>query len=361
MTSGKNWKKAALAAAAAAVAAAPLIAAPAHAEGTPEATLEVIATGLANPRDITYTWDGSLLVAESGAGKPGCAAGEKCLGTTGAIYKVKGGFKGRVVSGLASTAVGAAPGTPVIASGPVQAVPDPAGGYTVLSNLGGTNESRAALGAGSNTLGTLFRTRDGKVLVDLVDHETRLNPDGAEIHANPWAFVRSGSDYLFTDAGANTVVRARQDGTTSTVAVWPKAEVNGQSVEGVPTGIAKDRWTGTVYVADMPGMRPGAARIFKIEPGRKPELLVTGLTNLIDLEVTPDGNLLALSYTRGFGPTGPTPGYLAKIDTDTKQVTEINTGDQLTTPTGLEVDPWGRTYVTINSVSGDGKLVRVRY
>ena len=49
-----------------------------------------------------------------------------------------------MLSGLVGKPVTVAPGAPVSASGPEQAVPDYSGGYVVLSNLGGTTESRRA-------------------------------------------------------------------------------------------------------------------------------------------------------------------------------------------------------------------------
>lgn len=360
--SRSSWKKILLTAGVAGAVAVPLVAAPAHA-GTgngarTEASLQVIASGLKNPRDITALWDGTLLVTESGEGLPGCAVGQQCAGATGSVFKVKGRYKGRVVTGLSSTARGAAEGAPVSASGPTKAVPDPNGGYVVLSSLGGTTDSRATLGEDGKTLGTLFRTRDGKVLADLADHETRLNPDGGDVHANPWSFVRSGCDYLVTDAGANTLLRASHDGTTSTEVAMPKNELPTGAVESVPTGIAR-AWDGTVYVADMGGGRVGASRIWKIAPGGQPEVFATGLTNLVDVAVDRQGDLLALSYSSAALAGPPQPGTLSEVDGETGAVTEIPTDGQLKQPTGLEVDVYGDVYITNNSVGTNGQLVRL--
>lgn len=361
-SSRKSWKKALLAAGAAGIVVAPLLAGPAQAT-TDDAVLEVIATGLENPRGVTALYDGTVLVAEAGKGLPGCAVGVQCAGATGAIYKVKGSTKGRVVTGLSSVAAGAATGAPVIASGPVEVVPDPNGGYTYLSNFGGnrTTADRTALGANAKTLGTLARTRDGKILADLVDHETRLNPDGGDINANAMGFVRSGSGWLITDAAANDVVRGASDTTTSTAYVLPKNQLaNGTAAESVPTGIVKD-WDGTLYIADMSGGNVGASRIWKVEPGKQPEVFVTGLTNVIDLEFDWKGDLLALTYSKSTLMGPPSAGALTEINTLTKAVHEIPTGDKLLQPTGLAVDPYGDVYVTNKTVGTSGELVKVHY
>lgn len=357
--SRSSFRKALVAAGAAGIVAAPLLTAPAaHADTT--ATLEVIASGLKSPHGITVLSDGTVLVAEAGEGLPGCPEGQSCLGKTGAIYKVKGTFKGRVVTGLASTGKGAAGGTQSDVTGPTDVLADPGGGYDVASGLGGTTATRAALGPEAATLGTVFRTRDGKILGDLTDHETRLNPDGGEVHANPWSLTRSGSGFLVTDAGGNTLVRTAAKGATSTEFVVPTNATPSRVAEGVPTGIvtAPD---GTVYFADMSGTVTGSARIWKIAPGGAPEVLVTGLSNLIDLAVDCHGNLLALSFSQGFQAGPPLPGSLSKIDVKTKTVTEIPTGDQLNTPTGLATGPHGAIYITNNSTGNDGQLVRVHY
>ncbi|MEK8141874.1 hypothetical protein NKH18_02135 [Streptomyces sp. M10(2022)] len=45
-------------------------------------------------------------MAEAGEGLAGCATGVQCAGATGAVYRVKGAVKGRVVTGLSSVAAG---------------------------------------------------------------------------------------------------------------------------------------------------------------------------------------------------------------------------------------------------------------
>ncbi|MFF4273440.1 ScyD/ScyE family protein [Streptomyces sp. NPDC001536] len=319
-----------------------------------ETTVKVVASGLKNPRDVTALADGSLLVAESGEGLPGCAVGQVCLGKTGSIYKVKGSWQGRVVTGLASFGPGAAPGTPVQALGPASVLPDPKGGYLVLNSGGFNNDGRAALGPDAKTLGTLMRTRDGSVVADYVDHETRLNPDGREAYANPWKVLRSGGTYLTTDAGANTVL-STTGGTTSTEFVLP---TNENDRDGVPTGIARGA-DGTTYVAGL-GVYAGQSRIYKVG-ANGPELWVTGLTNVVDLAVAPNGDLIALTYTPGYLEDPPQPSKVLKIDPVTKAVTEIPTGDRLIMGTGLDVNRYGQILVVNNARGTDGELLSLTY
>ncbi|MER5935524.1 ScyD/ScyE family protein [Streptomyces sp. NPDC002054] len=342
---------------------APLLAVPAQAQARTQTTptLEVLATGLKNVRDVTALRDGRILVAEAGEGKADCATAETwCVGKTGSIYQVNGSRKGRVLTGLPSTAQGsAATGGAQHVNGPGSVVPDPWGGYLVLTGQGGDTASRAALGADAAKMGTLFRTRDGKVLADLSDHETRLNPDGGEVHANPWGFVRDNGGYLITDPGANTLVRADCANGTTTAFTFPKNDTPTGPAEAVPTGIVRAA-NGTVYVSDMSGTRPGASRIWKIAPGGQPEVFVTGLSNLVDIALDKNNNLYALSFTDGFQAGPPLPGRLSKVDLNTKAITQIPTGAPLLGPTGLDIGPQGQIYVTHKSAGTNGELVRVR-
>lgn len=322
--------------------------------GAAKSTVKVVASGLKNPRDVTALPDGSLLVAESGEGLPGCPVGQVCLGKTGAVYKVKGSWQGRVVTGLPSFGPGAAPGAAIQALGPAAVLPDPNGGYLVLNSGGFDSNGRAALGPEGKTLGTLTRTRDGSVVADYVDHETRLNPDGREPYSNPWKVLRSGSGYLATDAGANTVLRTAGS-TTTTEFVLP---TNENDRDGVPTGIARAA-DGTTYVAGL-GVYAGQSRIYKVGP-QGPELWVTGLTNVVDLAVAPNGDVIALTYTPGYLEDPPQPSKVLKIDPVTGAVTEIPTGDRLIMGTGLDVNRDGKVFIVNNARGTSGELLSLTY
>lgn len=332
---------------------------------------EVVASGLNNPRGIAVLRDGTVLVAESGSGKAGCAAGAECVGATGSVYRYGPGKDGRVVTGLQSVAVGPQnPQQPISATGPNDVAPGPYGGFVVLNGGGGTVEHRATLGADGDLAGTLYQSRSGRLVADLVKYETEADPDWVlghkptpqeptTAHSNAWRFAQTRSGYVVTDAGGNDLVGVSGRGKVSTEAVFPDSKgPDGAPAQAVPTGVVVTR-SGTVYVADMGAMKPGASRVWKIVPGHKPELLVSGLTALSDLAQDSKGNLIALSLTGGYQQNGPTPGKLYSIDTRSKQATEIPTGDKLSMSTGLGVGPRDEIYVTNKSVGTTGELVKI--
>ncbi|MET7622245.1 ScyD/ScyE family protein [Streptomyces sp. NPDC005408] len=335
---------------------------------------EVIASGLNNPRGIAVLEDGTVLVAESGTGKPGCAAGKECVGATGSVYRYAGGgsrSSGRVVTGLQSVAVGPkGPQEPISATGPNDVAPGPYGGFVVLNGGGGNLEHRATLGEDGKRAGTLYQSRSGRMLGDLVKYETDADPDWVlghaptpqeptTAHSNAWRFAQTRNGWLVADAGGNDLVRVPGYGRISTETVLPDSKTaDGTPVQAVPSGVVVAH-DGTIYVSDMGALKPGASRIWKIVPGHKPQVLVNGLTALSDLALDSNGNLVALSLTGGYTQTGPLPGKIFKVDTGSKAVTEVPTDGKLSMSTGLGIGPDDEIYVTNKSVGTNGELVRI--
>jgi hypothetical protein len=74
------------------------------------ANMQVIATGLNNPRHLTIGPDGGVYVAEAGAGGTTCYSDPLdptsmlCIGTTGSITRIEDGVQTRIATGLPSMA-----------------------------------------------------------------------------------------------------------------------------------------------------------------------------------------------------------------------------------------------------------------
>lgn len=337
-----------------------------------EVRIRTVATGLKNPRGVDADPDGTVLVAESGEGRPGCDTddGTPCAGRTGAVYRVKGQRQGRVVTGLPSAAVTMDDTRQTVVTGPVDVARGPFG-YVVLNGGGTDVEFRTRLGRDAAGLGTLHRAPAGRTYADLVAYESRMDPDwvlGHEpteaeptsVQSNASRLAGNGRDgYLVTDSAGNDLLGVSRSGKVTTEAVFPDNTAGGERSEAVPGGVVRAP-DGTVYVSDMGGLRPGGARIWKIEPGHRPHVLAEGLTAVSDLGLDSSGDLVALSLTTGFGADGvPRPGALHEVDTDTGEVAGIATGDRLMMANGLAVGPDDELYVTNDTVGTDGELLEI--
>lgn len=338
--------------------------------GSGAASLKVVATGLHNPRGVTALADGTVLVAESGMVASNCASGASCVGPAGSVYRIHGHQQGRVVTGLPSWGLGSGdPAKPATGTGPTSVQSDGHGGYVILSGFGGdgSTDFRASLGPSARSLGTIYHTRGHAVVGDLVRHETLQDPDWVlghqlddTVESNPWRLARTwDGGYLVTDAAGNDVVRVNAFGQTSTETVLPDVPVpGGGTAQAVPTGIVQGP-DGAYYIAELGGLQTGASQIWRLVPGHKPTLFASGFTALIDLAIDAHGDLLALSYTGGFGATGPTPGSLQRIDLHTAKATPVTTDGDLATPTALAVGPGNRIYVAEGADSGNAQLVQL--
>jgi hypothetical protein len=335
---------------------------------------EVVASGLDNPRHVTFSATGDLYVAEAGrgGGPANCAEhpelGEFCLGFTGAVTRVRAdGSDDRVLTGLPSI---------INDEGEVLGPSDIAftgGQKFVLSiGLGGSDEFRDDFGPDGAQLGTLVSgklKRDGwSLFADVLANEAAANPDGTDIDSNPVGLVRQGEGYLVADAGGNAVVRASHKGTFTTIAVLPPGSALAPPFLGLPPGtqIPTDAVPtsvvqgpdGAYYISQLTGFpfEKGDANIWRVVPGEEPTVYASGLTNLTDLAFAPDGSLYAVEIATDGLLVGPI-GSLVKV-TPGDSVHETVAGG-LPSPYGVALRS-GAAYVTTCAVCiGDGKVIRI--
>ena len=332
----------------------------------------VVASGLDNPRHLSFDRRGRLFVAESGQGGNGTClggaeGGEVCYGTSGAITMVAGGRQRRVVTGLASLA----PAGGNEATGPTDVSVDDRGHYRVSMGLGGNESFRGQLPPPARRqLGTVLAGSLGTapfVYADLAAYEQDYDPDGAGADSNPGGLTRTGRGLLVTDAGGNTLLRARF-GRVSTMATFadtpnvpnPFGGPPGP-MQAVPTSVTPGPG-GSYFVSQLTGFPfpKGGAKVFQVVPGRAPTVWATGLTNLTDL-VWSRGRLYAVQLADdgllGSAPGGPPSGSLVRVPRGSSSPTTVV---DLAAPYGVAVRN-GSAYVTTCSVCADGGgVTRVR-
>jgi sugar lactone lactonase YvrE len=341
----------------------------------------VVMSGLDNPRGLTFVRAGdfdkdkhgekergrlrgwALYVAEAGrGGGPGATrcitlprgptGVPACPGATGAVSRLLDGAQKRVLTGLPSWAL--PDGSE--ATGPMDvSFSNRRHGYVAIG-LGAENVSfRPALGSGFGWLVRFQPDGSWSFDVDVTAHEIAANPDGGILDSNPNGLLAGAGRRFVVDAGGNTLLRVRRDG-ISTVAVFP-SRAQGRSTDSVPTAVARGRG-GTLYVGELTGVpfAAGAANVYRVRRGGGvPEVLATGFTTIIDLEVDRAGNLYVLEHSSGpvfFGGTGT----LWRIDRSGGREPLV-TG--LIRPTSVAIGPDGAAYISNRGLSvGTGEVLR---
>jgi hypothetical protein len=324
-----------------------------------------VASGLDSPRHLTFATFGQLYVAEAGTGgtrgADGICAdhplGEFCFGFTGAVTRVRDhGPDDEVVSNLPSIA------SEMEALGPSDISFRGSRNFVLSIGLGGSDTFRDAFGSDGALLGTLVSGRlgsdDVELFADVLANEAQANPDGTDIDSNPVGIVRRGSSYLVADAGGNAVVSTDHRGRFTTLAVLPGVPSSlGFPADAVPTSVVRGR-DGAYYISQLVGFPfdPGASKIWRLVPGRAPTEYATGLTNVTDLAVGPDGRLYAVEIAAE-GLQNPPIGAVVAVTPGGSVHTPVL--EDLFAPYGIA---FGRKamYVTVGSVlPGGGEVLRV--
>lgn len=332
----------------------------------------VVAAGLNNPRGLAVTPDGTVYVAEAGAGGAGpCIKGDMgpvCYGPTGSVARIRNGRWFRVVAGLPS----AAGPSGMQASGPSAVTVAPDGSMNVAVQ-GVDLQTPSVFGPAGEALQHVVHVSPNgarRAGADLYAYEKAANPDSREINSDPYALVTQGARTVVADAAADDVVSVDGMGAVSTLAVLPTRLVRGPGgkmipMEPVPNSIAVGA-DGAYYVGELTGFPfpVGAARIYRIVPGQLPTVWASGFTNIGSLAFGPDHSLYVLEITKGglanVNPKNPATltGALIRVAPDGTRTTVASAG--LVAPTGVAVSRTGAVYVSnFGILPGRGQVVRI--
>ena len=296
------------------IAALTAIAAPAAAQAP---TITEVVGGLNAPRGVAVGADGTIFVAEAGAGgtEP-CVEhpelGKTCFGPTGGISAVTGGVATRLVDGLVSAV--SATGD-VIGPSDVTVDADGVVWYLIGGPGAGAADGRAGVPDGAAAgMGQLYRVDadgDAQSVADLAAYETANNPDAAQpgnempdSNANGVATTPDGA--AVADAGANSLLLVDGDGNISVAAVFPVVmmpmpvqterltrpsclsrpgrHTGHGPIDPAPTSVAVGPDGATTW--DSSPASPSllvAASVFRVVPGEEPTVYASGFTNIMDV------------------------------------------------------------------------------
>ena len=319
----------------------------------------VVMSGLDNPRGLAIGPEGALYVAESGRGGDGpCGVnspGEtRCYGASGAISRLWRGEQERVVEGLPSHALPSGES----ANGPNDIAFVGRGGAYVTLGLGFDQRLRDALGPAGPLFGTVIQVSSGgqwRVVADILAEEAAHNPGGGPVDSNAYGVSAEPGARLVTDAGANALMRVTANGHVSTIATFP-SRPQGRPTDAVPTAVVVGP-DGAYYVSELSGVpfAAGAARIYRVVPGRVPEVYLEGFKTIVDLAFDNDGNLYVLEHATGAVFFGG-PGRLLKVAPDGTRGEVLGGLDR---PTSVAIGWDGEIYVTNHGITpGAGEVLR---
>jgi sugar lactone lactonase YvrE len=344
------------------------------------ANVQVVATGLNQPRKLVIGPDGNLLVTEAGLNSvpAGCADGSQtaCANPSGAIARVTpSGQVSTVVSNLPSVNFG--PGSPgasgpsgiTIANGQIQFL-------TQNNNLDQTTGAQP-YGLAGALLGSLLSaplaggTPTQQIYLGTYEAQ---NPDhGAGgppppnneplVDSDPYGITPYNGGLAIADAAANDVLLFK-NGTLSLLADLPPVTETGVpfQAQAVPTSLAVGP-DGALYIGELGGApnNVGAANVYRYTNGQL-TVYQSGFTMIGDIAFDQAGRLLVLEMDQaGFADTMPgglpTPGALIRVNANGSRTVLASTG--LEYPGGIAVAADGSIYATNWSVlqgSGDPNL-----
>ncbi|MEV0217861.1 ScyD/ScyE family protein [Streptomyces sp. NPDC050704] len=310
--------------------------------------VRVIATGLDNPRQLSYG-NGRVYVAEAGRGGRTCTGGGspeevQCIGTTAGVTKVfwNGGSwqQRRLVGGLPSSA--AKDGGFAVGLNGVSALDGGVWGVETWA----PPEAGVPEGRPWNTLGKLLGITHGKarIAADIAAVELKHNPHKATIESNPYGVLAlPDGRKIVADAAGNDLIEVSPRGRTRALTVFPDHDGN----ESVPTSLALGP-DGKLYVGELNGeaAKP-TARVWRVDP-RTGKILGRqgGFGSITGIAFNGSGDLYVSQLFAG---------RVTKVAHDGGKRTSV----KVPFPAGVAVDPYdGKVFVSAWSVADrDGTVM----
>jgi hypothetical protein len=330
----------------------------------------VFATGLNNPRGLTFGPDGNLYVAEGGLGGTNSTVGQ-CTQVVAPVGPYTGGFTARISkispAGVLTTVVDNLP-----SSKTSPALGSLVSGVADVQFINGTLYGLEA-GAGCShglfgTDNTIFRVNSDGTTTTVADLSAFLkanpvaNPDAGDFEPDGtwYGMVAVRGAFYANEPNHQEVDRITLDGQITRVVDLSTLFVPPSGWQGA-TGIA---YHGNFYVSQLGTfpVRPGTQNILKLTPSGNVKVAASGLTAVLGVAFDARGRLYAMETDTVAGFPGPQAVGTGTVVCVNGNGTLNTVATGLTFPTGMTFGPDGALYVSnigFGAPPGAGQIVRI--
>ena len=334
-------------------------------------SFSVVASGLDNPRGLTFGPDGNLYVALGGTGGAMMTTPQDCLQAPVPVGPYSGGFTASIVKVAPNGTV-----SPVATGLPSSSTSPALGGLTSgVADVDVIGQTLYALEAGAGCSHGLIHTNNEILRVNANGTTTPVANLSDFIKANPVAnpepddFEPDGTWYSMVPYKGDLYAVEPNHGEVDRIdpgtgAISRVVDVSASQGHIVPTSIAFGGLFGGLALGNLGTFPvvPGSEQLMRVNPfSGSLSIVRTGFTTMLGLQFDLWGNLYILESMTAPGFPGPQElgtGKIVRINIFGQQST-IVTG--LSFPTAMTFGPDGALYVSNLGFAGPGagQIVRV--
>jgi len=323
--------------------------------------VSVFASGLNNPRGLTFGPDGNLYVAEGGLGGTMRTSEDDCQQVPPPVGPYSGGYTARIsridAHGNRTTVADGLPSSQTSA-----ALGGLTSGIADVKFVGGKLYAlEAGAGCSHGLAGTdnwLIRVNADGSITPVADLSAFIKAHPVA-HPNPPDFEPDGTWYSMVAVGGDIYAVEPNHGevdriSTATGAISRLVDVSATYGHIVPTAIAYKHNFVLGNLDDFP-VDPGASLLLKVTPSGAISTWATDFTTVLGLAFGTHDRLFVLESMTAPGNPGPDElgtGRVVEVNTDTGARRVIATG--LSFPTAITVGPDGALYVSNLGFAGPG-------